>query len=128
MRHLEHSRVIPSAARDRSTVHSDSMFVYILTNRTRRLYVGVTNDLVRRVYEHRMHCVPGFTQRYNIDRLVYFESISEAAEAIAREKQIKDYARAKKLAMITWSNPEWTDLAKTWFVAVSMSDSSLRSE
>jgi putative endonuclease len=91
-------------------------------------YVGVTNDLVRRVYEHTMHCVPGFTQRYNIDRLVYFECISEAAEAIAREKQIKDYARAKKLAMITWSNPGWTDLAETWFVDVSLSDSSLRSE
>jgi putative endonuclease len=59
---------------------------------------------------------------------VYFESIPEAAEAIAREKQIKDYARAKKLAMITWSNPEWTDLSERWFMDVARSDSSLRSE
>jgi putative endonuclease len=104
------------------------MFVYILANRTRRLYVGVTNDLVRRMYEHRAHRVPGFTQRYNIDRLVYFESMAEATQAIRREKQIKDYARAKKLAMIDWSNPEWTDLSEKWFVDVSRSDSSLRSE
>jgi putative endonuclease len=104
------------------------MFVYILANRTRRLYVGVTNDLVRRVYEHRAHSVPGFTQRYNIDRLVYFESVSQAPEAIRREKQIKDYARAKKLAMVTWSNPDWTDLSEEWFVDVTRSDSSLRSE
>ena len=104
------------------------MFVYILANRTRRLYVGVTNDLVRRIYEHRAHSVPGFTQRYNIDRLVYFESIAEATGAIRREKQIKDYARAKKLAMISWSNPEWMDLSEKWFMDGSRSDSSLRSE
>ena len=104
------------------------MFVYILANRTRRLYVGVTNDLVRRIYEHRAHSVPGFTQRYNIDRLVYFESIAEATGAIRREKQIKDYARAKKLAMISWSNPEWMDLSEKWFMDGSRSESSLRSE
>ncbi len=104
------------------------MFVYILANRSQRLYVGLTNDPMRRIYEHRAHRVPGFTQRYNIDRLVYFESVTEATEAIRREKQIKDYARAKKLAMIGSMNPEWTDLAETWFVDVSMSDYSLRSE
>ena len=104
------------------------MFVYVLANRSRRLYVGVTNDLVRRMYGHKAHRVPGFTQRYNIDQLVYFESVAEAAQAIHREKQIKDYARAKKLAMIAGSNPEWTDLSERWFVDVLRSDSSLRSE
>ncbi len=74
------------------------MFVYILPGRTRRLYVGVTNDLVRRVHEHKNHSIPGFTRRYNLDRLVYFEACAGPTQAISREKQIKDYARVKKLA------------------------------
>ena len=104
------------------------MFVYILAGRTGRLYVGVTNDLIRRVHDHKNHSIPGFTRRYNIDQLVYLEPCSGPAQAIAREKQIKDYARVKKLALIATMNPEWTDLAEHWFVNVSMSDSSLRSE
>ena len=103
------------------------MFVYILASRRQRRYVGVTNDLVRRVYEHKNHTIPGFTKRYGIDRLVYYESFRAPAEAIRREKQIKDYARVKKLAMIGWSNPEWKDLAEHWFVDVAKSDPSLRS-
>lgn len=104
------------------------MFVYILAGRTRRLYVDVTNDLVRRVHEHKNHTILGFTRRYNLDRLVYFESCSGPTQAIGREKQIKDYARVKKLALISSMNPEWNDLAENWFMDVSMSDSSLRSE
>jgi putative endonuclease len=103
------------------------MFVSILASRTQRLYVGVTNDLVPRVYEHKNHTIPGFTRRYGIDRLVYFESYHGPLEAISREKQIKDYARVKKLAMIGSMNPEWTDLAELWFADVSRSDPSLRS-
>jgi putative endonuclease len=103
------------------------MFVYILAGRTRRLYVGVTNDLIPRVYEHKNGTIAGFTRRYGIDRLVYFESFSGPIQAIAREKQIKDYARVKKLAMISSVNPEWNDLAKLWFADVSMNDPSLRS-
>jgi putative endonuclease len=103
------------------------MFVYILAGRTRRLYVGVTNDLIRRVWEHKNGTIPGFTRRYGIDRLVYFESFSGPIEAIAREKQIKDYARVKKLAMINSVNPEWNDLAELWFADVSRNDPSLRS-
>lgn len=76
------------------------MFVYILASKTGHLYVGVTNDLVRRAWEHWTGAVPGFTRRYGIHRLVYFETIVEAAVAIAREKQIKDYTRVKKIAMI----------------------------
>lgn len=103
------------------------MFVYILASKTRRLYVGVTSDLVRRAWEHRTGAVPGFTRRYGIHRLVYFEAIVGPAEAITREKQIKDYARVKKIAMINSVNPEWNDLAEFWFVDVSRDDPSLRS-
>jgi putative endonuclease len=92
------------------------------------LYVGVTNDLVRRVFEHKHHTVPGFARRYGMDRLVYYESFSGPAEAIRREKQIKSYARVKELAMISWLNPEWKDLAERWCADVSRNDSSLRSE
>jgi putative endonuclease len=101
------------------------MFVYILASKTRRLYVGVTNDLVRRVWEHRAGVVAGFTKRYGINRLVYFESLTGPAQAIAREKQIKDYARVKKFAMINSTNPEWNDLAELWFADVSPADPSL---
>ncbi len=103
------------------------MFVYILASRTQRLYVGVTNDLIRRVCEHKNGTIPGFTRRYGIDRLVYFESFNGPIQAIAREKQIKDYARVKKLAMIHSVNPEWNDLAELWFADVSRNDPSLRS-
>jgi putative endonuclease len=107
---------------------SNEMFVYILASNTRRLYVGVTNDLVRRVWEHRTGIVPGFTKRYHIDRLVYYETSEEPIRAIAREKQVKDYARTKKLAMINSMNPGWNNLAEHWFEDVSLRDSSLRSE
>ncbi|MGI8817835.1 MAG: GIY-YIG nuclease family protein [Gemmatimonadales bacterium] len=90
------------------------MFVYILASRTLRLYVGVTNDLIRRVHEHKSGAMPGFTRRYGINRLAYFESFSEPMRAIAREKQIKDYTRVKKLAMISSMNPAWNDLAELW--------------
>jgi putative endonuclease len=103
------------------------MFVYILANRSRRLYVGVTNDLIRRVWEHREGTLPGFTSRYGIKRLVYFEAFYGAGEAIQREKQIKSYARVKKMAMIGSSNPEWHDLAEQWFSDASPADPSLRS-
>jgi putative endonuclease len=123
-----HHRVIPSEARDRVGVRSKAMFVYILASKTRRVYVGVTNDLVRRVWEHRSGIVPGFTRRYSIYRLVYFETFNGPAEAILREKQIKSYARVKKIAMINSSNSDWHDLAEHWFADVSRADSSLRSE
>jgi putative endonuclease len=103
------------------------MFVYILASKTHRLYVGVTNDLARRVWEHRSGTVPGFTKRYGIDRLVYYETIKEAETAIQREKQIKDYARAKKLGLIASMNPRWYDLAEDWFANVRRADPSLRS-
>ena len=85
-----------------------------MTNRSRTLYTGVTNDLERRVYEHKSGLVPGFTSRYNITVLVYYESFSDINEAIAREKQIKGWLRARKVALVESMNPEWRDLAREW--------------
>ena len=75
-------------------------YVYILTNRTRTLYVGVTNDLERRVYQHRNKLVPGFTSKYNVTRLAYYEQTSDVESAIVREKQIKSWRRSKKVELI----------------------------
>jgi putative endonuclease len=100
------------------------MFVYILASKTRVLYVGVTNDLIRRLWEHRSGAVPGFTRRYGVDKLVYYEVSAEPARAIAREKQIKGWARVKKVALIDSINAEWNDLAELWFVDVSSDDPS----
>ena len=89
-------------------------YVYIMTNRSRTLYTGVTNDLERRVYEHKHELVPGFTQKYNITLLVYYEATPDIRSAIAREKQIKGWLRSKKIALIESVNPEWQDLSAEW--------------
>src|SRR5690349_15012797 len=103
--------------------------VYILANRSRTLYTGVTNRLLDRVKQHRESIVPGFTSRYRIHRLVYFETYRNVKSAIAREKQIKGLSRPKKIAMIEARNPTWEDLAEEWFTAYPRkADSSLRSE
>jgi len=91
-------------------------YVYIMTNRSRTLYTGVTNDLLRRVYEHKNKLVSGFTSKYNIQYLVYYECTSSIHAAIQREKQIKGWLRAKKIALIDSMNPEWKDLSEEWFV------------
>jgi putative endonuclease len=90
-------------------------YVYIMTNRSRTLYTGVTNDLQRRVFEHKNKEVSGFTSRYNINKLVYFENSSSPYEAIKREKQIKGWLRAKKIALIESVNPNWLDLSEDWY-------------
>ena len=95
---------------------SKEYYVYIMANRSRTLYTGVTNDLMRRVYEHKHKLVPGFTSKYNIQYLVYYESTSSIYAAIQREKQIKGWLRAKKIALIDSMNPEWKDLSEEWFV------------
>jgi putative endonuclease len=89
-------------------------YIYIMTNRSGTLYTGVTNDLARRVYEHRNKLIPGFTAKYNITKLVYFEAIDDVRTAIAREKQIKGWLRAKKVALIESVNPSWDDLSVDW--------------
>jgi putative endonuclease len=95
-------------------MNSKAYYVYILTNVTNRvLYIGVTNDLVNRVSQHRQKLVKGFTQRYNINKLVYFETYSEIIEAISREKQLKAGSREKKLQLIEKTNPTFIDLYNT---------------
>ena len=91
-------------------------YVYILANYSNKvIYTGVTNDLIRRVAEHRGKRVPGFTQRYNVTKLVYFEDTSDVRSAITREKQIKKWRREKKDRLINSMNPDWEDLAvKLW--------------
>ena len=89
-------------------------YVYVLASKSRVLYVGVTNDLLRRVHEHRT-ATSGFTARYRVRRLVHFEVTGNATAAIQREKAIKGWVRAKKMALIQGSNPAWTDLAARWF-------------
>jgi putative endonuclease len=86
-------------------------FVYIAASDSGTLYVGVTSDVIRRMAEHKAHAVPGFTDRYNITKLVYVEETSDVHATIVREKQLKDWRRAKKVALIEGQNPGWVDLA-----------------
>ncbi len=88
---------------------SKEYYVYIMTNKSKTLYTGVTNNLMRRVHEHKNKLIPGFTSKYNIHILVYYESTSNVHAALAREKQIKGWLRAKKIALINSTNPEWKD-------------------
>jgi putative endonuclease len=88
--------------------------VYILASRSGVLYVGVTSDLARRVAQHRAGSPAGFSRRYHVHRLVHVEEAPTARVAIAREKQIKGWSRAKKLALIASTNPTWRDLAADW--------------
>jgi len=87
-------------------------YIYIMTNRTRRLYIGVTNDLHRRVYEHKHRLVHGFTSKYFLERLVYFEETDDVGAAIAREKELKGWRRSKKIALMQKVNAQWSDLSR----------------
>jgi len=89
-------------------------WMYMLANKSRMLYVGVTNDLERRLAEHRAKLAPGFPERYGLTNLVYFESTGDVQAAIAREKQLKSWVRRKKVALVHSMNPEWKDLATEW--------------
>ena len=90
-------------------------YVYILTNWSSRvIYTGVTNNLERRLYEHKNKSVKGFTEKYNVNKLVYFDSTTDIKAAIAREKQIKGWTRNKKNALIESINPQWNDLSENW--------------
>ena len=90
-------------------------FVYILSNWDDSvLYIGVTSNLPRRLYEHRNHLVDGFTSQYNVEKLVYYEETNDVRGAIQREKQLKGWRRDKKNALIQKMNPQWMDLSKNW--------------
>jgi putative endonuclease len=88
--------------------------IYIMASRSRVLYTGVTNDLARRVSEHKRGLVSGFTRKYRITRLVYFEEFADIRDAIAREKEIKGWKRLRKISLIESRNPTWEDLAESW--------------
>jgi putative endonuclease len=88
-------------------------FVYMMTNANREvLYIGITNNLERRVAEHQTHALKGFTDKYNVTTLVYFESFDDPSTAIAREKQLKGWTRKKKDSLVEKANPLWKDLSK----------------
>jgi putative endonuclease len=89
--------------------------VYILASASRRLYIGVTSNLVRRLWPHRTKSIPGFTADYNITSLVFFEATNDVMVANTREKELKGWRRAKKVALIEEHNPDWRDLAVDWF-------------
>ena len=89
-------------------------YVYILTNRSNNvLYIGVTNDLVRRIYEHKNKVVNGFTKKYNLNKLIYFETTTDVRSALEREKQLKNWHRDWKINLISEFNPKWEDLSET---------------
>ena len=89
--------------------------VYILTNWNNRvMYIGVTGDLRRRLFEHRNEFADGFTKKYHVHKLVYFEQTTDVTEALEREKQLKKWVRAKKNQLVETMNPEWKDLSEGW--------------
>jgi len=93
-----------------------------MTNKSRTLYTGITNNLERRVYEHKNKLIEGFIKKYNITKLVYYEIGNDVEAAITREKQIKGWLRRKKIALIESVNPQWEDLSKGWFRDVPLSE------
>lgn len=90
----------------------DEYFVYIVTNKSNKvLYIGMTNNLERRMFEHKNKLITGFTKKYNLTKLAYFEETSDVRSAIAREKQLKNWHRDWKIKLITEFNPDWKDLS-----------------
>ena len=89
-----------------------NFYLYIVTNNSRTLYIGITNNLGRRIYEHKSKLIEGFTKKYNIHKLVYFELFNNPDEAIKREKQLKGWLRKKKITLIESTNPERKDLSE----------------
>jgi len=92
-----------------------SYFVYIIGSLSGTLYIGVSGNLHKRAFEHKFHRTEGFTDRYDAERLLYWESYNDVHKAIAREKQLKGWRRAKKIALIESVNLHWLDLAKEWY-------------
>lgn len=103
-----------------NTVQDRHYYVYIMSSRGKVLYVGVTSNLISRVYQHKHKLINGFTKRYNITKLIYYEDTNDVWEALCREKKIKGWLRRKKIVLIESKNPEWKDLAEDWdFSALS---------
>lgn len=89
-------------------------YVYIMASHSRTLYVGMTNDLERRIYEHQNNLIEGFTSKYRIKRLVFYEEFDTPLAAIEAEKRLKGWVRAKKIALVEEKNPNWRDLSESW--------------
>ncbi|MGD0346081.1 MAG: GIY-YIG nuclease family protein [Terracidiphilus sp.] len=96
-------------------MHEGNYFTYIVASRSHTLYIGVTGDLRKRIFEHKWKEHDGFAAKYNCDRLVWFESYQDVRAAIDREKQLKGWRREKKIALIEKMNPTWIDLSKDWY-------------
>ena len=92
-----------------------TFYIYIMASKSGTLYVGMTNNIKRRVFEHKNHLIPGFTDKYTVDRLLYVETFANPASAINREKQIKAWRREKKVKLIDSQNPAWNDLSENWY-------------
>jgi len=90
-------------------------YVYIMTNKSGTLYTGLTENLKKRIDQHKNKLVEGFTKKYNINKLLYFETFPDVYSAIDREKTIKGWVRRKKLDLIRTTNPDWTDLSQNWY-------------
>lgn len=97
-------------------MHEGSYYAYMVASRSRTLYTGVTRDLHKRVFEHKRKLFEGFSATYECNRLVWFEGFVYVSSAIAREKQLKGWRRAKKTALIEKSNPTWEDLSEGWYI------------
>lgn len=97
-------------------------YVYILASKGRVLYIGITGSLMARVLQHKAREIEGFTQRYHVDRLVYYETFRHVGNAIARETELKKWRREKKVALIQAQNPTWEDVAADWGKPVVMKD------
>jgi putative endonuclease len=108
-------------------VRERAYFVYILASLSRVLYVGATSDLCRRMYQHKTGVIPGFTSKYKINRLVYYETTPNSRAAVAREREIKGWTRERKCRLVEQTNLGWEDLAVSWFTNVGRVDPSLRS-
>jgi putative endonuclease len=96
-------------------VHDRTYYTYIVASRSRTLYIGMTGDLMSRVLQHKRKVFEGFSADYNCNRLVWFDRFADPDSAIVREKQLKRWIRAKKVALIEKSNPTWEDLAANWY-------------
>ena len=92
-----------------------TFYIYIMASKSGTLHVGMTNNIKRRVLEHKNHLAPGFTDKYSIDRLLYVENFANPASAINREKHIKAWRREKKVKLIDSQNPAWNDLSEGWY-------------
>jgi len=101
-------------------------FTYIVCSRSGTLYIGMTNDIYRRVLEHKAGTFEGFATKYGCNRLVYYESFDDVRKAIDREKQLKGWRRSKKIALIEAQNPRWVDLAEKWGAQILLAGESMQ--